>query len=318
MTVRSYNKLHGILMLLKSSSAWLTITFRYCIKELLTHLPYSVAQNIIFGFTNTRSLNYTPGDTFSPLKRLLSQNRNVGLTLLINTTYCFDSESFCYLAASKSGVEMPKKGNFDQSQRQSRDQTLRIITYFKSVLLHETKSTMTLNRARRKISELMKPITKISQLIRTNIAVCKDKQAELKDKQLASDQLRQFLTVQKIQLRAEALAQPRTVCTDQQCTELKNDGNGQILASYKTHCHFPCYLEDVSSDVLGHEGLENCPAFNDTGYCRNCSHHQQVHLYVMYELKEHAVLVDDFSVQQQLAALADDITLRQAAISNLN
>lgn len=36
-TLRSYDELHGILILLKSNSARLTVTFNFCMKELLTH-----------------------------------------------------------------------------------------------------------------------------------------------------------------------------------------------------------------------------------------------------------------------------------------
>jgi GTPase SAR1 family protein len=317
-TVSSYDKLDGILILFKPNSARLTITFQYCLKELLTHLPHGAAQNMIFGFTNTRSSNYTPGDTFNPLKRLLGQNRNVGLTLSMNTKYCFDSESFRYLAASKSGVEMPDKEDFDRSWRQSRDETLRMITYLKSVLPHETKNTMTLNRARRKFLELIKPMAEISQLIQTNIAICEDKRAELRDIRPTGDQLRKFLLVQKIQLEAEALAQPRTVCTNHQCTEIRGDGTGGMRTIYKTHCHSSCHLAGVSPNQIAATRLKNCAAFDGTGHCRNCSHRWQEHMNVMDELKEHAVVVMDRSVEQQLEAHADDITLRQEAISNLD
>jgi len=103
-TLNSYDELHGILILLKSNSARLTITFEFCIKELLTHLHRSAVNNIAFGFTNTRISNYTPGDTFGPLETLLAQQSEVQLSLTMQTSYCFDSESFRYLAAYKQGV----------------------------------------------------------------------------------------------------------------------------------------------------------------------------------------------------------------------
>jgi hypothetical protein len=315
-TVSSYDKLHGILILFKSNSARLTITFQYCVKELLTRLPHGAAQNMIFGFTNTRSSNYTLGDTFGPLKRLLGQNRNVGLTLSMNTTYCFDSESFRYVAASKSGIKMPNKRDFDRSWRQSRDETVRMITYLKSVPPHETKSTMTLNRARQKISELIKPMAEFSQLIQTNIAICEDKRAELRDLRLTGDRLRKHLYVRKIYLETEALAQPRTVCKNKRCIELTDDETGMMSIIYKTHCH--CYLEGVSPNQLGPRELKNCPAFDNTGHCRNCSHHWQEHMHLMYEYKEHAALVMDRQVEQHLERHTDTITLRQAAISDLD
>ncbi|KAL9001478.1 MAG: hypothetical protein Q9169_000053 [Polycauliona sp. 2 TL-2023] len=65
-TLSSYDESHGILILLKSNAARLTITFSYCIKELLTHLHHNAPKNMAFGFTNTRISNYTPGDTYGP------------------------------------------------------------------------------------------------------------------------------------------------------------------------------------------------------------------------------------------------------------
>lgn len=65
--LRTYDKLHGIVILLKPNAARLTVMFRFCIKQLLTHLHKNAAHNIVFGFTNTRGSNYKPRDTFKPL-----------------------------------------------------------------------------------------------------------------------------------------------------------------------------------------------------------------------------------------------------------
>lgn len=70
-TLSTYDELHGVLILLKSNSARLTVTFSFCITELLTHLHRNAAKNMVFGFTNTRISNYTPGDTFGPLETTL-------------------------------------------------------------------------------------------------------------------------------------------------------------------------------------------------------------------------------------------------------
>ncbi|KAK3352214.1 hypothetical protein B0T25DRAFT_580173 [Lasiosphaeria hispida] len=51
---RTYNHLHGILILLKPNAARLTMMFRFCVKQLLTHLHRNATNNIAFGFTNTR------------------------------------------------------------------------------------------------------------------------------------------------------------------------------------------------------------------------------------------------------------------------
>ena len=47
--LRNYDKLHGILILLKPNNSRLTVMFRFCVKELLTHLHRSAARNMVFG-----------------------------------------------------------------------------------------------------------------------------------------------------------------------------------------------------------------------------------------------------------------------------
>ena len=41
--LRNYEKLHGILILLKPNNARLTIMFKFCVKELLIHLQRNAA-----------------------------------------------------------------------------------------------------------------------------------------------------------------------------------------------------------------------------------------------------------------------------------
>lgn len=114
-TLNRYDTVHGILILLKSNTARLTLAFKYSIKILLANLHHNAAANIAFGFTNTRISNYTPGDTYSPLQVLLRNHAHVGLQLKTSNIYCFDSESFRYLAAQRCGVAMLEKLDFDRS-----------------------------------------------------------------------------------------------------------------------------------------------------------------------------------------------------------
>ncbi|KAK5687475.1 hypothetical protein LTS10_001613 [Elasticomyces elasticus] len=316
-TLSGYDTVHGILILLKSNNARLTITFRYCIKELLTHLHHNAAANMAFGFTNTRISNYTPGDTYGPLKALLEQHPNDGLCLTTPTTYCFDSESFRYLAAYKNDVVMPNRLDFDRSWEHSREETLRLIDHFKAIPPHAVKSTISLNGARQLISELTKPIAEISQLITTNIQLVEDQVESLKDTRTKGDELRNMLHVQKVQMNAERLSQPRTVCSDQACTEVRDDGKGQntLVIVYKQHCHPQCHLDDVQADVMAHPGLIRCAAFGQRQNCIQCGHHWQQHLHVLYELQAETVTVVDNGIQQQLTNHADDITLKQMALT---
>ena len=92
-----YDKINAVVVLLKPNNARLTVAFRFCVLELLTHLHKSLVSNIIIAFTNSRGTFYRPGDSLPVLKRLLKE-RNINITLSPQKTYfCFDNEAFRYL-----------------------------------------------------------------------------------------------------------------------------------------------------------------------------------------------------------------------------
>ncbi|KAI8962748.1 hypothetical protein F5Y11DRAFT_181522 [Daldinia sp. FL1419] len=317
-TLSSYDELHGVLILVKSNNSRLTVTFNFCMKELLTHLHRSAANNMAFGFTNTRISNYTPGDTFGPLSTLIQNHSDVGLSLTTHTTYCFDSESFRYLAAFKNGIVMENEEDFRRSWKHSRMESLRLVDYFKSKTPHKVKSTISLNGARQLIASLTKPMAEISALVKANIAVSEDKIKEMKDTRVSGENLRQRLHIERIHLRTKELDKPRTVCKDKACLELRDDGGGSIVTIYKTHCHPECYLTDVQQDQVAHPGLIRCAAFRGSNHCLSCGHHWQSHLHVLYEIEEYMAVVKDTEVERQLKANSDDVTLREATIERLS
>jgi hypothetical protein len=316
-TISGYDEIHGILILLKSNNSRLTITFRYCVTEPLTHLHHNAAANVTFGFANTRISNYTPGDTYGLLKSLLGHHPDVELKLETPTTYCFDSESFRYLAAFKTYVKMPNKTDFERSWTTSREDTIRLIKHFQSIPPHEVKNTMSLNGARQLMSELTKPLAEISQTTNTNMQVVEDSILALRDTRLKGDQLRNSLHVQKIKMNSEQLDRPRTVCAHTNCVEVRDDGKGQnnMVIIYKTHCYPACYLTGVEHDQMAHPGLVQCAAFSGSNTCLKCSHHWQQHLHIIYELFPETVTVIDSGIEQQLSNHSDDITLKETAIS---
>ncbi|KAJ8130220.1 hypothetical protein O1611_g3412 [Lasiodiplodia mahajangana] len=319
-TLSSYDELHGILILLKSNNSRLTVTFNFCMKELLTHLHRSAARNVAFGFTNTRISNYTPGDTFGPLSALLEDHSDIGLHLNTHTTYCFDSESFRYLAAFKQGVLMENGDDFRRSWQHSREETLKLVNYFKTKPPYRVQSTISLNGTRRLILDLTKPMADISNLIRKNIAMSNDKIAELRDVCITMENLRRCVNLQIINLRTRQLDEPRTVCKASRCIELKDDGSGEYKKAtiYKSHCHPVCSLKNIRADQVAHPELIHCSAFNGHNHCQKCGHHWQSHLHVLYELEEYMTTVTDVEVERQLRKNAHDVALRQTAIKKLN
>ena len=132
------------------------------------------------------------------LGKLLHQHSDIGLELSTPNTYCFDSESFRYLAAFKKEITMSNKIDFDRSWRQSRDESIRLISHFKTTSPHKVKNTLTLNGNCQLIAELTEPMAEISQIIQANTAMTEDKMQELKDTRLRGDQLRTRLHVQQM------------------------------------------------------------------------------------------------------------------------
>ena len=94
-----YDKINAVVVLLKPNSARLTIAFKFCVLELLTHLHKSLVTNIIFAFTNSRGTFYRPGDTLPVLKQLLKEKK-IDITLSPKTYFCFDNEAFRYYLIS--------------------------------------------------------------------------------------------------------------------------------------------------------------------------------------------------------------------------
>jgi hypothetical protein len=77
-----FEHLNGMCLLLKPNESRLMIFFRFCIKELLTHLHRSAVSNILFCFTNARSTFYLPGETAPLLRKLLMElEENTGLKI---------------------------------------------------------------------------------------------------------------------------------------------------------------------------------------------------------------------------------------------
>lgn len=287
-TLSSYEQLHGILILLKSNNSRLTVTFNFCMQELLTHLHRSASRNMAFGFTNTRISNYSPGDTFGPLTTLLGKHKDIGLALENQNTFCFDSESFRFLAAFKNGITMENEEDFRRSWEHSREEAMRLVEFFEFKVPHQVKSTLSLNGTRQLIAELTKPMANISQTISTNIKLCGDQINELRDTRLSGDKLRQRLQVPKVHLKTIKLDHPRTVCRNEDCVQWRDDGTGSVVRVYKNPCHNPCYLNNVEVDRVNCPELMECYAFRSgNGLCceDGCGHSWQEHLHVYFELE---------------------------------
>ncbi|KAI1056015.1 hypothetical protein LB506_009186 [Fusarium annulatum] len=103
-TLKRYEELHGILILVKTNEARLTPTIHFCFEELLSHLHRSAVANVVFGFTHTLISNYAPGDALGPLQRFLKGNTTVDLTSNSNGEVVPFYRSICHDDCRLSGV----------------------------------------------------------------------------------------------------------------------------------------------------------------------------------------------------------------------
>jgi GTPase SAR1 family protein len=315
--LRSYDKLHGILVLLKPNAARLTVMFRFCIKQLLTQLHRNAANNIVFGFTNTRGSNYTPSDTFKPLETLLTEYKQVQMGLFEHNVYCFDSESFRYLAARQKGVDMGLPEDNRRSWSRSVAESKRFLEHIRGLTPHQVRSTINLNETRDMIVRLTEPMALIAQKIQTSIAINNDQVKALHNTELSRSELEKCLYVQRETVESYEVGKPRTVCTHGDCVEVRNDfaGRDETVIVYKTMCHKPCYLgNEVKRNQKGDEALRNCSAMDGKEFCTGCTHNYLDHMHIYYDYRSLTYRHENKDVSRELIKHASDIELQQAAI----
>ena len=194
--------------------------------------------------------SYMPGETLPVLEELLKkpQYENVDIQLNTKTIYCFDSESFRYLAALKDGAEYGNREDFAKSWERSVEQTGRMLSHICSLTPHLISSTESLNYARKLITDLTIPMADLSRMITVNIQMLEADNVALANSKTEGEELKKQLMVSRIDLEKEPLSQPVTVCGHSSCIEVQTNSDGSQVTNYKQRCHNPCYLTGVRTD----------------------------------------------------------------------
>ena len=304
------DEINGICILLKPNDARLTVVFRFCIKELLTHLHRDASKNIVFCFTNSRSTLYKPGETLTSLKTLLNEMKDrsgVDIAVSKHTLYPMDNEAIRFLAALKHGISFDptEKANFSASWDKSVAETARLFQHIESLPPHNTKNTLSLNEVRRMIMELTRPLAEIGKNIRDNISVMKDKEDEINRIDIKTADLEKVLRIPVVRLESVPLGFPRTVCAAPKCVKRVLGFHKQYQNVYEQVCHDHCYLKGVSLGSINCVELQECAAMKGEGHgatCNHCNCPWYSHMHQNYDVKQ----VDDFEenseIQQQLGA----------------
>ena len=186
--------LHGILFLMRCNTYRLTLSFRFVIDELLAQLQRDASRNIVFGLTHTRISSYMPGDTFGALRRFLRDYQSIDIRLSRHNVYCFDSESFRFLAAKDQGLTIGNIQDYRLSWEKSQLEVSRLIEHFRSLTPHVVRKTLDLRRIRTLFTLSMKSMVEIMQMINATTRSQIEDTKELSAIKLKEDQLRARLS----------------------------------------------------------------------------------------------------------------------------
>jgi hypothetical protein len=266
--INHYEHLNGICILLKPNHVRLTPGFRFCFKEILTHLHINAKDNLMFIFTNGRTAFYRPGDTTPLVRSLLKElNETWKVEVPFNTgnTFIFDNEAFRFLAVHKNGMRFSTEevNAFSKSWEISVTEVSRLIERILECKLHAVRDSLSINDAQQLIRQLTRPIGEIARLIQENIQLAeKYKQNVLKNPLSTLPK-----GMPQKNGKVVTFDYPRTVCTNRKCAQIiVVDDEAKV--NYTTKCHPHCQLRDVERECIGHSILQYCDAINKhTGYC---------------------------------------------------
>jgi hypothetical protein len=155
--------LNAICFLLKPNTTRLHALFRSCFIQLFDFLGPNARENIIFCFTNTRATFYAPGQTAKLLKTMLNELPNDQIPLFAKqNTFCFDSESFRYLAVIKAGHKLAfnddQKLDFEKSWKISVAESVRLLDHLESRPQYEMNKWRSMKHAQMMITLLIRPM----------------------------------------------------------------------------------------------------------------------------------------------------------------
>jgi GTPase SAR1 family protein len=273
--ISQYKHLDGICILLSPNIQRMNVLFRFCLKELLTHLHVSAKNNIMFVFTFARTNFYTPGHTAPILKSLLrelSDKNGIDVPFTSDNTFCFDNESFRFLAVQEKGVEYLSEQvqEFSKSWNVSVKEYGNLVDRIVNCTPHMIRDTLSLNEAQQLIRKLHRPIAEIMRFIEENIQLAEKYKAERSNDATTTinSSSSDHISVPQYSAEVVVLPYPRTVCTSESCIRIIVVESVQKI-DYSTHCHEHCYLTGVEQEVINNPALKACTAMNQTlGMCK--------------------------------------------------
>ncbi|CAF1587331.1 unnamed protein product [Rotaria magnacalcarata] len=175
--INSLPHLNAICLLLKPNASRLNVFFRSCVQQLITYLTPEGYNNILFCFTNARETFYAPGDTGPLLRRMLNDEHLNAIPFKKENTFCFDSESFRYLAARKSRIDFDEyqKQEYFNSWNISVKESMRLLNFIQRCEQYRLEEWLSPRKAALDIAMLALPLMETLRLIIYNAKLAEAK-----------------------------------------------------------------------------------------------------------------------------------------------
>ncbi|EGC40243.1 hypothetical protein DICPUDRAFT_25410 [Dictyostelium purpureum] len=319
--ISRFDTIDGICILLKPNEARETVVSTYCFKGLLSQLNKNAAKNIVFCYTNSRSTFYQPGDSHPKISKMVQSLNVPDLKYTSSNTFCFDSESFRFLAALKNDVQFGEDQikDFSNSWKTSVTSTNNLISYLNLLPPHNIRNTTSLNESRRLIYALTRPIVEITQMIETKVKTITTKKKEIEDDNSDLESLKKKLIIKYDDVERRDLDEPTTVCTNSTCIKVITGKDGNEIVHYAQRCHVGCQIKGPTN-TKNSADLKNCCAIGKSDLkCTECqfSCHYTSHMHITYETYPVTKTLENAAIKDQINIATDSCQLKKEAIIEL-
>ncbi|KAE9546986.1 hypothetical protein FO519_009802, partial [Halicephalobus sp. NKZ332] len=231
--ISKYPEIHSVWIMLKATEARSTLDFLYSLHDIFSAIPRSAVENISFVITNSKSSDFTPGNTIEPLNSFIDElNDKQRLDINIDdVTFCIDSESFRFQVAYYSNetfrnyilASESRRNNYDHCWDESRISAMKLLDRMLKAKAESTASFLAINRARILIPCFLNAATKVLSLIEKNKSA--QFRAELKKSLMNGTDVQNDINVNKEKL-------PKTVCTNVKCIKWTTNSDGKKIFEF--------------------------------------------------------------------------------------
>jgi hypothetical protein len=232
------------------------------------------------------------------------KEKNIGITANPNNYFCFDNESFRFLACLKNKVEFSDEdiGTYAASWDRAANETNKLFGYINSIPPHKIRDTLSMNESRRVIVAMSKPMAEVAKTIQENMQTAKDAMEQINLHSRGMADVEKNLQFTGVDLVRTDLSYPKTVCAHSDCVEHVAVGKSNTqMVNYKQICHDHCSLTGIETETVNDGRLQRCACISGTS-CTECGHHYTYHMHLTYNLEKVSKVFISDDVQKQIMA----------------